>query len=333
MTERTLELSLLLPRAAECGGCVDEVGHELLKLDGIHSIEPDVARGLLRVAYDEDALEGDDVETFARRAGAQAHCEDHCPLAVHAHGPLDLSRPLAAETAGQRRILHVTGMDCADCAVKLQGALRRERGVRSADVNFGAATLAIAIDPSQTQLPDVFRAVRRLGYDTVERRAEDEGARSGSGAAASRTGRGFWLSEPRALATLVSGAFTVAGFVSLAVAPEAAPWIFGAAVVSGGLYVARAAAFSLRGRQVDMNVLMTLAMVGAAAIGQWSEAALVAFLFSLGHCAPGGHAGAHAPRHQRPHEAGAGHGDRPAPVPIRRRARGDQGRRRRARGG
>jgi Cd2+/Zn2+-exporting ATPase len=31
-----------------------------------------------------------------------------------------------------------------------------------------------------------------------------------------------------------------------------------------------------------MNVLMTLAMIGAAAIGQWSEAALVAFLFSFG---------------------------------------------------
>ena len=281
MTERTVELSLLLPRAAECGGCVDEVGHELLRLDGIHGVEPDVARGLLRVAFDEDVLEGDDVETFARRAGAQAHCEDHCPLAVHEHGPLDLSRPLAAETGGQRRILHVTGMDCADCAVKLQGALRRERGVRSADVNFGAATLAVAIDPSQTELPDVFRAVRRLGYDTVERRAAAEGG-TARPAAATRTGRGFWLSEPRAVATLVSGAFTVAGFIALAVAPAAAPWLFGGAVVSGGAYVARAAAFSLRGHQVDMNVLMTLAMVGAAAIGQWSEAALVAFLFSLG---------------------------------------------------
>ena len=53
-------------------------------------------------------------------------------------------------------------------------------------------------------------------------------------------------------------------------------------MVSGGVFVARAAVFSLRGRQVDMNVLMTLAMIGAAAIGQWSEAALVAFLFSLG---------------------------------------------------
>ena len=281
MTERTLELALLLPRAAECGGCVDEVGEELLRLDGIHTVEPDVSRGLLRVGFDEQALGGEDIETFARRAGAQAHCEDHCPLAVHEHGPLDLSRPLAAEGGGERRILHVTGMDCADCAVKLQGALRRERGVRSADVNFGAATLAVAIDPQQAALPDVYRAVRRLGYDTVERR-ESEAKETGAPAGAARAGRGFWLSEPRALATLVSGTLTLAGFVASAVAPAAAPWLFGAAVISGGVYVGRAAVFSLRGRQVDMNVLMTLAMIGAAAIGQWSEAALVAFLFSFG---------------------------------------------------
>jgi Zn2+/Cd2+-exporting ATPase len=281
MTERTLELALVLPRAAECGGCVDEVGEELLRLDGIHGVDPDVSRGLLHVSFDENELAGDDVETFARRAGAQAHCEDHCPLAVHAHGPLDLSRPLAGEDGHERRILHVTGMDCADCAVKLQGALRREHGVRSADVNFGAATLAVAIDPHEAALPDVFRAVRRLGYDTVERRAEQQD-RDGSAAAAPRTGAGFWLSEPRAVATAVSGALTLAGFVASAVAPAAAPWLFGAAVVAGGVFVARAAAFSLRGRQVDMNVLMTLAMIGAAAIGQWSEAALVAFLFSFG---------------------------------------------------
>ncbi len=280
MTERSLELSLLLPRAAECGGCVDEMGRELLRLDGIHAVETDVPRGLVSVRFDENALAGDAVETFARRAGAQAHCEDHCPLAAHEHGPLDLSRPLPGEDAGERRILHVTGMDCADCAVKLQGALRKERGVRSADVNFGAATLAVALDPAQAGMPDVFRAVRRLGYDTVERRAQD--AKPDAQAGAARAGLGFWLAEPRAIATIVSGAFTAAGFVATAAAPAAAPWLFGAAVVSGGLFVARAAVFSLRARQVDMNVLMTLAMIGAAAIGQWSEAALVAFLFSLG---------------------------------------------------
>jgi Cd2+/Zn2+-exporting ATPase len=260
---------------------VDEVGSELLRLDGIHGVEPDVTRGLVLVRFDEEALSGDAVETFARRAGAQAHCQEHCPLATHEHGALDLTRPLPGEEGGDRRVLHVTGMDCADCAVKLQSALRKERGVRSADVNFGAATLAIAIDPGQTALPDVYRAVRRLGYDTVERRSQDEAAGT-RGAAAAGASRAFWLSEPRALATLVSGLLTVAGFIAGVIAPTAAPWLFGAAVVSGGVFVARAALFSLRARQIDMNVLMTLAMIGAAAIGQWSEAALVAFLFSLG---------------------------------------------------
>ncbi len=282
MTDRTLELSLLLPRAAECGGCVDEVGRELLRLDGVHAVEPDVARGLLDVRYDESALSDRDVETFARRAGAQAHCSDHCPLAVHDHGPLDLTKPLSGEDGSQRRMLHVTGMDCADCAVKLQGALRKERGVHSADVNFGAATLAVAIDPAETDLDGVFKAVRRLGYDTVERRSEQPAGAGASTEAAARAGRGFWLAEPRALATLIAGALTVAGFVAGAVVAEASTWLFAGAVVAGGLYVARAAVFSLRARQVDMNVLMTLAMVGAAAIGQWSEAALVAFLFSFG---------------------------------------------------
>lgn len=280
MTERSLELSLLLPRAAECGGCVHEVSRELVRLDGIHAAEPDVPHGLIRVRFDEAELTEEAVGTFARRAGAQAHCEDHCPLEAHVHGPLDLSRPLPGENGEERRILHVTGMDCADCAVKLQGALRKERGVRSADVNFGAATLAVAVDPSRAGMVDVFRAVRRLGYDTVERRAEAAKRRDQAGAAGA--GRGFWLAEPRALATLISGVFTGAGFVATAAAPTAAPWLFGAAVVSGGAYVARAAVFSVRARQVDMNVLMTLAMAGAAAIGQWSEAALVAFLFSLG---------------------------------------------------
>src|SRR5664279_361316 len=94
--------------------------------------------------------------------------------------------------------------------------------------------------------------------------------------------RSFWLREPRALLTLLSGALVLAGFAAEALAPSVAPWLFAAAMVCGGFYVARAAAFSLRARQVDMNVLMTLAAIGAAAIGQWSEAGLVVFLFSLG---------------------------------------------------
>ena len=182
MSEQTLELTMLLPREAECGKCVDEVGRELGRLDGVHAVEADVPRGLLNVQFDESTLGVDEVRTFARRAGAQAHCADHCPLAVHDHGQLDLLAPLPGEDGSERRVLHVTGMDCADCATKLQGALRKERGVRAADVNFGAATLTVAIDPAETDLGGVFTAVRRLGYDTMERRAA-AAAPSGTAAA------------------------------------------------------------------------------------------------------------------------------------------------------
>ena len=300
MTEQTLELAMLLPREAECGRCVEEVGRELGRLDGVHDIEADVPRGLLNVRFDEGVLDAGALSTYARRAGAQAHCADHCPLAVHAHGELDLLVPLPGEDGAQRRMLHVTGMDCADCALKLQGALRKERGVRAADVNFGAATLAVAFDPAENDLDGVYRAVRRLGYDTVERRAEAAAGKTAKAAAAGGTGapagaagttaapaaaapaRSFWLREPRALLTIASGAFVLGGFAAEALAPSASPWLFAAAMVSGGFYVARAALFSLRARQIDMNVLMTVAAIGAAAIGQWSEAGLVVFLFGLG---------------------------------------------------
>jgi Cd2+/Zn2+-exporting ATPase len=285
MTEQTLELAMLLPREAECGKCVDEVGRELGRLDGVHAVEADVPRGLLDVRFDEASLGADEVRTFARRAGAQAHCADHCPVAVHDHGQLDLLAPLPGEDGSQRRVLHVTGMDCADCAIKLQGALRKERGVRAADVNFGAATLSVAIDPAAADLGGVFTAVRRLGYDTVERRTAAAAPGTAGGTAATHAAGARpvpWFRERRALLTLLSGALVIAGFVAGALAPAASPWLFAAAMVAGGVYVARAAFFSFRARQVDMNVLMTLAAVGAAAIGQWSEAALVVFLFGLG---------------------------------------------------
>jgi Zn2+/Cd2+-exporting ATPase len=282
MTEKTLELALLLPREAECARCVDEVRGELGRLDGVHAVDADVPRGLLSVHFDEAALDVDEVSTFARRAGAQAHCADHCPFAVHEHGRLDLMAPLPEEDYSERRVLHVTGMDCADCALKLQGALRRQHGVRAADVNFGAATLAVAIDPAETDLDSVFAAVRHLGYDTVERKEAIPAGGGAGSSAAPRATSATWIRDRRALLTLLSGALLIAGFIAAAAAPAAAPWLFAAAMIAGGAYVARAAFFSLRARQVDMNVLMTLAALGAAAIGQWSEAGLVVFLFGLG---------------------------------------------------
>ena len=290
MTTKSLDLPVLLPRGAECESCVVELGRELGRVDGVHAVDADVARGLLHVQFDAAELQLDDLSRYARRIGAQVHCAAHCPYPTHEHGSPDLSVALPDETRYARRIAHVVGMDCADCAMKLAAALRSDAGVVDAGVNFGAATLVVTYDSEQLTWPGLLDRVRRHGYDTIERRAalataagESAVAAGSPAVAAVAPVHAFWLSDRRALLTLAAGLFVAAGFTAEYTAAAASPWLFAAAMVLGGSFVVRIAFYSLRARQVDMNVLMSVAAIGAAAIGQWSEAALVTFLFALGN--------------------------------------------------
>ncbi len=53
------------------------------------------------------------------------------------------------------------------------------------------------------------------------------------------------------------------------------------AYAAGGFYGAKAALASLAQGKIDVDMLMVLAALGAAAIGQWHEGAILLFLFSL----------------------------------------------------
>ena len=75
----------------------------------------------------------------------------------------------------------------------------------------------------------------------------------------------------------------VLGFVlEFAAAPEG--WTIACmalAVVAGGLTTVRRAVLSVKHRTLDMYVLMVVAVIGAALIGEWFEAATVVVLFGL----------------------------------------------------
>lgn len=51
--------------------------------------------------------------------------------------------------------------------------------------------------------------------------------------------------------------------------------------IAGGLFGAKTAIESLREGEIDVDLLMILAAIGAAIVGQWSEGAILLFLFSL----------------------------------------------------
>ena len=63
--------------------------------------------------------------------------------------------------------------------------------------------------------------------------------------------------------------------------PTLALILYVAGIVAGGWFIAPRAWMSVRRLRPDMNLLMTIAVFGAAAIGEWFEAAVVTFLFAL----------------------------------------------------
>jgi Cd2+/Zn2+-exporting ATPase len=87
------------------------------------------------------------------------------------------------------------------------------------------------------------------------------------------------------ITTIVSGILTGLGFLTQKVflLPHLAVYIFTAAIITGGYFAAKRAVTAIRHLNMDMNVLMTIAVIGAAILGDWLESATVVFLFSLAY--------------------------------------------------
>lgn len=183
----------------------------------------------------------------------------------------------------QHVTLKVAGMDCAECALKLEKGVGQLPGVASCDVSFATTRLDLTFDPAVVDLDQVARRVRAMGYGiTLPGGVEPEEA--------SPQLAYLLRHRSRELATAMAGlAIALAATTSLAGLPAPlSDALYALAIASGGLPIARKAISSVRyNHELDMNVLMSIAVLGAAAIGQWAEGAMVVFLFSLGELLEG----------------------------------------------
>ncbi len=180
----------------------------------------------------------------------------------------------------------VEGLTCLDCAARVRAAVSQVEGVNNCQVDHAAGTLTVSSTMPDLAVQQIGRAVSSAGYTLV---AETASSLRREGSSIPGFVR-FILSKRETMMTAVAGLLTLLG-LALAVA-GAPPWsqtaLFAVAIVVGGMPVARHSFQELwLSRRLGINTLMVIAVVGAAFIGEWAEAAIVVVLFSLGEALEG----------------------------------------------
>lgn len=173
--------------------------------------------------------------------------------------------------------LQIQGMDCPDEIEDLRRVFAPQAGILDLSFNLMRGTMTVAFDPSAASPESISSIVESTGMHATplrDRALQAQEADQG---------------QQRALGmTVVAGVGTAAGLV-LGWLPAASfhntTWpsavAYSCAIAAAWWHIAPKAWRAARRVQLDMNVLMTLAVVGAIGLGEWFEASTVAFLFML----------------------------------------------------
>ncbi|MGQ9628924.1 MAG: heavy metal translocating P-type ATPase [bacterium] len=312
----SLEIPVIMPGSEDCERCVSRLWKTLSQARGVEGIDLDPQGRLLVVSYDPNLTSVEKIYDEARKIGMKlgerysheildlgdldcADCARTLERALSQRdgmlwasvnfpaskmeveydaGKIDL-RQIASEierlgysvkSGGHLHtsVFYIPEMDCDEEIALIRGKLISLPGVEDLDFNLMSKKVTVVHRLSPNEIVRALREIKMT--PRVEGEVDGEGV-------------SFWEAHKRVMSTAASGLFTAVGFILSLSGASSAFTIpaFAAAMVSGGWFVARKGYYALRNLALDMNFLMTLAVIGAAAIGEWLEGAVVIFLFSL----------------------------------------------------
>ncbi|CAI6087558.1 heavy metal translocating P-type ATPase [Cohnella sp. JJ-181] len=213
-------------------------------------------------------------------ANAAPPCEDSCCSSAVAEreGAREADGSAPDPSAFNCEYL-VQGMDCSACAVTIERAVGRAAGVRHVQVNYSTGKMKVAtVSPADgDRLPEI---VKKLGYtlQQVEKpgRSRTYKIKDADKAPKDRSATNIMAWSGVLLLLGFIGRYTQASDILINL-------LLAVSIVIGGYKPAKSAFYAVKSRSLDMNVLMTVAILGAAAIGEWLEGATVVWLFAWGN--------------------------------------------------
>lgn len=244
-----------------CGVCAAEIEREVGGLNGVSSANVDFAGKILTL----ELSGGTSPQSVAEQAGKIARRHDSEIVLKERELP-----------GAGKRVLYLSGLNCAVCAEKIEAAVGRIDGVQSARVDFPAQKLTIEA-ADRKSLPAVTRrAVQMIGE--IEPELEVSFVRKSAGKSPANVKQ-----ERLQRAMFVSGALLfAAGLVFAFPQPVNFVLFLVSYLLVGGKIVRKAVRNIGRGRIFDENFLMSAATAGAFAIGDYPEGVAVMLFYRVG---------------------------------------------------
>ncbi|HEX2985495.1 MAG TPA: heavy metal translocating P-type ATPase [Caproiciproducens sp.] len=243
-----------------CGNCAAKIEQEVGLLNGVSAASVDFASKRLMVELTEPSL----CENIAEQIGKIAKRHD---------SDIELKERELPQPG--RKIIYLLGLDCADCAKKIETAVGHLDGVQSAHIDFVTQKLTLEAS-DEKNLPALTRSAAGI-VKQIEPDVE-----------ISYTGRTAEKAAPKTRERLrrvglVTGAvlFAVGMILHLPQPAGLALFLVSYALV-GGEVVFRALKNIARGQVFDENFLMSVATVGAFGIGDYAEGVAVMLFYQVG---------------------------------------------------
>ncbi len=264
MSKLTLDLPVLLPEIPdERDRCVERLITAL-------SSEPGVEEAHLKagdppqvcIHYDPDQLALEKVEALAKRAGAQ------------------ITRRY------RHLLLDVTGIRHQRHARQVGERIGMTEGILEAVVS-GAGVARVEYDSEEIDEPSVRKAI--AATDLIIKSTVDDhgpGEHDNGGSAHAHDHGGIFGENTELYFAILSGIFWLTGLLLsfLASVPELVTTVlYAIAILLGGYFILIEAIQTIRQGKFEIDFLMLVAAAGACALGEFQEAALLLFLFSIGH--------------------------------------------------
>ncbi|MEH1928935.1 heavy metal translocating P-type ATPase [Nostoc sp.] len=289
----------------DCGNCAKTVEFGLQQIAGVLEASVSFATERMQVSYDPQQVSEKTIYDRVKALGytvEQSHevkphndtsdCNgNHDHHHTHSH---DSDHEHLEVVSPQKLQAKIGGMDCGSCAKTVEVGLQQIAGVLEVSVSFATERMQVSYDPQQVNEQTISDRVRTLGY-TFEQIGEVSShqhthSRDHDNSVSKPTQKRdpaswkFWINNRRGQSVILAGLGLILGLLTqhLALPIWIARAFYGIGIVIAGYPIARAGLFELRLRRADMNLLMTISVIGAVILGDWFEATLVLFLFSLG---------------------------------------------------